>query len=97
MGLACVRAKAATVQGVAFCSAAGRPAYNAAISVFRADIGQSNLAAVDTSGAFYLYNIPPGVYVLQVWSRVNPSQAPLLYQISVFEPLTSLPVLQLPC
>jgi hypothetical protein len=97
MALAGARARAATVQGALFCPAQSRPAYNAAVSVFRADIGQSNLAAVGQNGMFYLYNIPPGNYVLQVWSRTNPSQQPLLYQISVFEPLTSLPLLQLPC
>ncbi len=97
MALASARGRAATVQGALFCPTGNRPAYNSAVSVFRADIGQSSLAAVGQNGMFYLYNIPPGNYVLQVWSRTNPSQQPLLYQISVFEPLTSLPLLQLPC
>jgi len=88
-------ARAATVQGAAVCQ--NGPAFNAAISVFRADIGQSSLSPVDGNGMFYLYNIPPGNYVLQVWSRTNPAASPLLYQISVFEPITSLPVLRLPC
>jgi len=90
-------AHAATVQGIAVCANQNTPAYNAAISVFRADIGQSNLAAVGENGVFYLYNIPAGIYVMQVWSRSNPSLAPLLFTVSVFEPLTSLPVLRLPC
>lgn len=90
-------ARAATVQGAAICSNQNAPAYSAVMTVFRADIGQSSPASVGQDGMFYLYNIPPGVYTLQVWNRSNPSAPALLFQISVFEPLTSLPALRLPC
>jgi|HubBroStandDraft_5_1064220.scaffolds.fasta_scaffold499341_2 hypothetical protein len=95
-----VTASAATVRGRADCVAPNGyrgPAVGAFITLFSATIGRSNPSGVGQDGMYYLYNIPPGTYALEVWSRSNPSLPPRVFQLAVYEPYTDVPVITLPC
>ena len=92
--------RAATVSGSITCVAANGTffaATNGAVTVFRPDIGRSNVAGVGQDSSFYLYNIPSGQYVLEIWSRANLSLPVRTFQIIVAEPVTQIPRISLPC
>jgi len=72
----------------------GYPAAGVAVTVFNQAVGRSSPAYAGPDGMYYLYNIPPGYYYLEVW--IYPGGAPVVYQIQVFEPYTDLPVVMIP-
>src|SRR5437588_22985 len=83
-----VWANAATVRG-RLVHANGYPAAGVAITVVNQQVGRSSPAYVGPDGMYYLYNIPPGYYYLEVW--IYPGAPPQVYQIQVFEPYTDIP------
>ena len=92
-------AHAATIRGRADCLVNGQraPAVGSVITVFNARIGRSRRAPVGQDGRYYLYNVPAGSYALEVWSRNDPSRAPTVFQLTVYDPFTDVPVIVLPC
>jgi hypothetical protein len=50
-----------------------------ALTVFSPQMGRSSPAYSGPDGMYYLYNIPPGVYTLEVWVP----NSPMSYQIQV--------------
>lgn len=93
-------AHAATIGGSVACLAGNglrSPANLASVTVFRADIGRSNPSMVMPDGSFFLYNIPPGAYVLEIWSKINPGLPPRIFQVLIQEPVTKLPEINMPC
>jgi hypothetical protein len=91
---------AATVRGKVGCAAQGggqgQPTAKY-VTVFNANIGRSKQASVGSDGMFYLYNIPANSYVLEVWSRANPSLPPQTFQLKVLEPYTNVPAVTVSC
>src|SRR6266446_4878099 len=69
-----------TVSGIGF-----------AVTVFRGDIGRSAPAYSGQDGMYYLYNIPPGTYNLEIWTSRDPRVPPTVYVIVVSEPNTDIP------
>jgi hypothetical protein len=63
------------------------PAAGITVTVWRQDIGRSAPSVTDAGGMYYLNQIPPGVYWLEIWVS-NPPRA---YQITVAEPYTDIP------
>ena len=57
------------------------PAQGIPVTVFRTDIGRSGSAYSGPDGMYYLYNIPPGNYWLEVW--VYPNTPPMVFTIVV--------------
>ena len=95
-----VGVSAATVRGKVGCMTAGGKqgaVTGKYVTVFNASIGRSKQAAVGTNGMFYLYNIPANNYVLEVWSRSNPSLPPQTFQLKVLEPYTNVPAITVSC
>src|SRR5271168_4499303 len=87
-----ITVSAATVRGKIGCAATGGsagPVTGKYVTVFNASIGRSKQAAVGKDGMFYLYNIPANTYVLEIWSRSNPSLSPQTFQLKVLEPYTN--------
>jgi hypothetical protein len=58
------------------------PIIGVAVNVFSPNLGASGFSYTGQDGMYYLYNIPPGPYTLQVWAI--PGSAPLQYQIVVY-------------
>lgn len=88
VSLMVVTANAATVRG-RLVHANGYPAAGVAVTVVNQQVGRSSPAYAGPDGMYYLYNIPPGYYYLEVWTY--PGAPPQVYQIQVFEPYTDLP------
>ena len=89
-------AHAATVRGRLDRIVNGRrvPAVGIAVTV-SASGRRSAPAYTKQDGIYYLQNVPPGTYNLEIWiSRVQGAR-PLVYVISVHEPLTDIPALRL--
>jgi hypothetical protein len=78
-------ASAATVRG-RLTHANGYPAAGVAVTVYNQAVGRSSPAYVGADGMYYLYNVPPGYYYLEVW--INPGGVPVVYQIEIVEPYT---------
>jgi hypothetical protein len=57
------------------------PAAGIPVTVFRPDIGRSGVSYSGNDGMYYLYNIPPGYYVLEVW--LYPNTPPMTFSIQV--------------
>jgi len=90
--LAAASAHAATVRGQLLHSN-GYPAAGYAVTVSSAQTGRSSPARVGADGMYYILNVPPGAYYLEIW--VNP-QSPMVYQIYVNEPYTDIPRIVIP-
>ncbi len=71
------------------------PVGGIAVTVFQPNIGRSYPSYSGMDGMYYL-NVPPGVYTLEVWYSRDPRVPPLVFQITVFEPLTDIPPIRLP-
>ena len=82
-------ANAATVRGRLIHGSNGYPAAGVAVTVYNQGVGRSSPAYTGTDGMYYLYNVPPGYYYLEVW--IYPGGAPIVYQIQVAEPYTDIP------
>ena len=76
---------AATVRG-RLVHANGYPAAGVAVTVSNQQVGRSSPAYAGADGMYYLYNVPPGYYYLEVW--IYPGGAPVVYQIQVIDPYT---------
>jgi len=70
------------------------PAPGLAVTVFRQDMGRSGAAYTGYDGMYYLNNIPPGYYVLEIW---NGGRVIAWYTIVVYnQPLTDIAPIVVP-
>lgn len=91
--------QAGTVRGRLFRMVYGRPypAPYVAVTLFNQQMGRSRPAYTDTSGMYYLFNVPPGVYQLEIWWSRNPNDLPYRYTISVSNnPYTDIAPIRIP-
>jgi hypothetical protein len=88
------RAAAAVVRGRVSRVVNGQtvPVPGVAVTLYSQQMGRTSPSYTDASGMYYLNNVPPGVYYLEVWV----STQPLVYQIQVNDPLTGIPPVVLP-
>ena len=86
-------AGAATVRG-RLMHRNGSPAAGIQVTVSNSGQGRSEPGRSGSDGMFYLYNIKPGKYYLEVW--VDPDKAPTVYQLQVTEPYTDVPQISVP-
>lgn len=71
----------------------GYPAPHVGVSLYNQNMGRSSVAYTDREGMYYLYNVPPGHYYLEVWV----SNQPLVYQIVVYnQSYTDIPPIGVP-
>src|SRR5262245_24746381 len=72
-----ISAEAATVRGrlVRRTPQGFYPAQGVPVTVFSREKGRSGASYSGPDGMYYLYNIPPGPYTLEVW--VYPNQPPM--------------------
>lgn len=69
------------------------PAPYIRVTLNHAQYGRSSPADTGPDGMYYLYNVPPGGYWLEIWV----ANGPLVYPIQVFDqPLTDIPPIQVP-
>ncbi len=58
-------------------------------------VGRSSMTYTGEDGMYYLYNVPPGSYYLEVW--IQPGRQPLVYQVQVGNaPFSDIPPILLP-
>ncbi|HEV2498869.1 MAG TPA: carboxypeptidase-like regulatory domain-containing protein [Terriglobia bacterium] len=96
---AALPSQAGTVRGRLFRVAYGRqyPAAYVAVTLVNSQMGRSRPAYTDTSGMYYLLNVPPGVYQLEIWWSRNSNEAPYRFNISVNAgPYTDIAPIQIP-
>jgi hypothetical protein len=67
------------------------PGVGFAVTVYRADIGRSQPTYTGQDGIYYLNNIPPGTYNLEIWTSRVPGVPPTVYVIQVSEPFVDIP------
>jgi hypothetical protein len=93
LALTAVIADAATVRG-RLSHSNGSPATRIQVTVVNAQGVRSSPAYTGTDGMYYLSNIAPGPYRLEVW--VYAGGNPAVYQIRVVEPNTEMPEIHVP-
>jgi hypothetical protein len=91
--LAASAAQAATIRGKLFHNNK-QAAAGYQVTVSNAQAGRSSPARVGADGMYYIYNIAPGTYDLEVW--VPGAASPTVYRINVIEPYTDVPQLSVP-
>ena len=57
------------------------PAVYVRVTLYNDRVGRSAPAYSGTDGMYYLYNVPPGSYLLEIWPY--PNQPPIVYTIYV--------------
>ncbi|MGA3371168.1 MAG: carboxypeptidase-like regulatory domain-containing protein [Terracidiphilus sp.] len=93
MVLAAAMASAATVRG-RLIHKNGSPAAGIEVSVVGPQGARSVPVRTGADGMYYLFNLPPGSYRLEIW--VYPGGAPLVYQIQVRDPYTDIAQIGVP-
>jgi hypothetical protein len=69
------------------------PAQGITVTVFNSQLGRSNPSNSGPDGLYYLYNIPPGPYTLEIWV----SNPPMVFQIQVLDqPNTDIAPIRVP-
>ncbi|MDT4953977.1 MAG: hypothetical protein QOJ02_2115 [Acidobacteriota bacterium] len=51
------------------------------VTLYNAQLGRSSIAYTGNDGMYYFYNVPPGIYNLELW--IYPGRQPLVYRIQV--------------
>lgn len=59
------------------------PATYVSVTLNSPKMGRSSQAYTGADGMYYLYNVPPGDYQLEVWAY--PGRAPITYNIRVYD------------
>jgi hypothetical protein len=62
------------------------------VTLYNQSMGRTSVAYSGPDGMYYLYNIPPGYYTLEVWI----SNPPIVFQVEVREPYTDIPPVRVP-
>jgi len=84
---------AATIRG-RLVHANGYAAAGVMVTVVNQQAGRSAPAYAGPDGIYYLYNVPPGSYYLEVW--ITPGGKPLVYPIQVVNPATDIAQIGIP-
>ena len=84
---------AATIRGK-LVHANNQPAAGYQVTVSNAQAGRSTPARAGVDGQYYISDIAPGAYDLEIW--VPGAKAPTVYRINVVEPYTDVPQLSVP-
>lgn len=94
-------AEAGTVRGRLVRQGNQYPAQGVPVTVFQKpsgpfpSLGRSSFTYSGRDGMYYLYNIPPGYYTLELW--VYPNRPPWIYNILVYNlPYTDIGVIFIP-
>jgi hypothetical protein len=59
------------------------PATYVSVTLNSSNMGRSSPAYTGADGMFYLYNVPPGDYYLEIWAY--PGRPPLTFTIRVYD------------
>lgn len=71
------------------------PAVGIPVTVYRPDLGRSGASTSGADGMYYLFNIPPGYYTLEIWTY--PNSPPMTFGIQVQNtPFTDINPIQVP-
>lgn len=91
-------AGAATVRGQLNrrAGASAAPAAGICITVYKPGGGRSPRACSNSQGMYYLPNIAPGDYQLEVWTSQDPRVQPIRYPVRVAEPYTDIQPVTVP-
>lgn len=69
------------------------PAGYVAVTLYSPQMGRSAPAYSTQEGFYFLYNVPPGQYVLEVWAY----QVPMTSRVMVLnQPVTNIPPITIP-
>ena len=66
------------------------PAAGICVTVYRPAGGRSPRACANSQGMYFLANIAPGDYQLEVWTSPDPRAQPIRYPVKVTEPYTDI-------
>lgn len=72
------------------------PAGGICVTVFKAGGVRSARACTDAQGMYYLPNVSPGDYQLEIWTSQRPGASPIRYPIRVAEPYTDIQPITVP-
>jgi hypothetical protein len=72
----------------------GYPAAGIQVTVINSYGVRCSPSTTGADGMWYLFNIPPGPYYLEIW--IYPGRAPMAFQIQVYEPNTDIPQIFVP-
>jgi len=84
---------AATVRGKVVRDKDKSPAAGYRVTVMKDNV-RTTPARVGQDGMYYIYNVSPGPYQLEIW--VPNTAAPVIYNIQVVEPYTDVPQIAVP-
>jgi hypothetical protein len=62
------------------------------VTLFSSSRGRSAPSVTGPDGMYYLYNVPPGQYIIEIWLGGRPIQ----YSVNVGEPHTDYPPISIP-
>jgi len=96
--LLAIAAGAATVRGQLNRrnGASVAPAGGICVTVVKAGGVRSARACTDDRGMYYLPNVSPGDYQLEIWTSQKPGALPIRYPARVAEPYTDIPPITVP-
>jgi hypothetical protein len=91
-------ASAATVRGQLnrHSGTGAAPAAGICVTVYSEKGGRSARVCSNAQGMYYLANIIPGSYQLEIWTSPSPGASPIRYPITVAEPYTDIHPITLP-
>ena len=65
----------------------------AGVTVLSRARGRTSPSHTDSDGMYYIYNVSPGAYYLEVWVNSSPGSPPMVFPIQVVEPYTNVPAI----
>lgn len=89
-------ATAATVRGRldrVYRNGVRKHAAGVAVTVLSRARGRTSPSHTDSDGMYYIYNVSPGAYYLEVWVNSSPGSPPMVFPIQVVEPYTNVPAI----
>jgi Carboxypeptidase regulatory-like domain len=91
--LVSVVASAATARGL-ISHQDGGPASDIKVTIYNDDRGRSSPSRTNNEGMYYLYELTPGHYYLEVW--LPDQEEPTRYEVDIEEPSTDLAEVKIP-
>lgn len=70
------------------------PAAGVAVTLFNPQVGRSSPAYTGMDGMYFIFNVPPGNYNLEIWPY--PGSPPVVFPIVVRDPGTDVPPIKIP-
>jgi hypothetical protein len=94
MTVGATRADAAVVRGRLIRQ--NQPASGIAVTLYSPNTKRTIPVRTDSSGSYYIPNVVPGDYTLEVWTSTGAGAQPTTFSIKVTEPYTDNPTRALP-